>query len=1036
MAQPGYKKFNFVSPGIFLNEIDKSQISKPPLGIGPMVIGRARRGPGMRPTRVSSYAEFVQIFGNPNPGIAAGDQFRSAEGPPGPTYAAYAAQAWLANNTPLTFMRLVGTQHSQATDSSAYGSAGWFTSRPGTYNTETVMQNTIAAANNGGAYGLWLIPSSSDDQVKASGSPLDSAPATGTLAAIFYVAEGTLRLTGSVRDSATTHATTGACAAIFRSDSPDGGFTMDVMAAGGKDDDDPLEKISFNFAQGSAKHVRKAFNTNPTLTNAAITTNTKTYWLGESFEKSVQDMVLKHSSSAGSVYGILLGLDNGDAGGDWSNHRYAAQPARTPWLFSQYIGQSADFSPSKCQKLFRLVTHQAGQWDMHSLKIAIEEIKPSTSDKNAYGTFTVTIREISDHDGDMKIVERFSGCNLNPGSPNYIGTRIGTQYVKFDSVQRRLRNYGKYRNRSQYVYVEMNEELDQNGLDPSFLPFGWEAPPQPYDWALLGPNGESTGIGVNGEIVAYGGSGGGSHSGLARTKMFLASGEEMPHSDIDSGQAYAPISSSNGFTGSFKWPTLTCRSSSADGGFVSPTKAYFGFYTGKSTSDITFEASTKDLLRPLPKAINGYLPTTDKTVSPFWFTLDDLSGSAPDGAGYAGSVNPDPNLNNHVVWVSGSRKDDKSISALSVGSAPNADGVITDANLNPDGWRYLLQKMKINKFMVPMYGGSDGLDIREKEPFRNQLTSPDGTTAKTHYAYNAIEEALDIISATEDYEFNIATMPGITTSGLTKKLVDICEERADALAIIDLEDVYTPTTEVTKSSVTDRYGVARDVALKLTDRQINSSYGCAYYPWVQIQDTATGINLFSPPSVAALGTFSSSEAATEPWFAPAGFNRGGLSDGAAGIPVIGVTEKLTAKDRDLLYEANINPIASFPAEGIVVFGQKTLQITPSALDRINVRRLLIFVKKAVSRFSAKVLFDQNVQVTWNRFIGMVEPFLKSVQTRLGLEDFRITLDSTTTTPDLVDRNIMYAKIYLKPARAIEFIVVDFVITSSGASFDD
>jgi phage tail sheath protein FI len=370
-----------------------------------------------------------------------------------------------------------------------------------------------------------------------------------------------------------------------------------------------------------------------------------------------------------------------------------------------------------------------------------------------------------------------------------------------------------------------------------------------------------------------------------------------------------------------------------------------------------------------------------------------------------------------------------SVSAKSTGSA-------TTPNQTPDGWRYLLQKLQINKFVVPLYGGSDGLDIREREPFRNKLTSPDGTTAKTHYAYNTIEEALDIVANTEDYEYNIACMPGITTPGLTKKLVDICETRADALAIIDLEDVYTPTTEETKTNVTDRYGNVRNVTTKLMDRQLNSSYGCCYYPWVQIQDSATGINMFAPPSIVALGTMGSSEAVSEPWFAPAGFNRGGLTDGAAGIPVIGITEKLTAKNRDKLYEANINPIASFPAEGIVVFGQKTLQITPSALDRINVRRLLIFVKKAVSRFSAKVLFDQNVQVTWNRFLGMVEPFLKSVQTRLGLSDFRITLDSTTTTPDLIDRNIMYAKIYLKPARAIEFIVVDFVITSSGASFDD
>ena len=181
---------------------------------------------------------------------------------------------------------------------------------------------------------------------------------------------------------------------------------------------------------------------------------------------------------------------------------------------------------------------------------------------------------------------------------------------------------------------------------------------------------------------------------------------------------------------------------------------------------------------------------------------------------------------------------------------------------------------------------------------------------------------------------------------------------------------------------------------------------------------------------------SSSQRKTEVWFAPAGFTSGGLTEGAAGIPVLNVRHRLNSKERDLLYEANINPIAQFPAEGIVVFGQKTLQVTQSALDRINVRRLMIFIKKQVSRMAATVIFDQNVQTTWSRFTSRVKPFLASVQSRFGLTEFRVILDETTTTPELIDRNIMYAKILLKPARAIEFIAIDFVITDSGASFDD
>jgi hypothetical protein len=203
-----------------------------------------------------------------------------------------------------------------------------------------------------------------------------------------------------------------------------------------------------------------------------------------------------------------------------------------------------------------------------------------------------------------------------------------------------------------------------------------------------------------------------------------------------------------------------------------------------------------------------------------------------------------------------------------------------------------------------------------------------------------------------------------------------------------------------------------------------------------VRDTYNNSQLWVPPSIVALGTFSTSQRNSELWFAPAGFTRGGLSEGSAGLPVVAVREKLNSEERDDLYDANINPIASFPSEGIVIFGQKTLQVTPSALDRVNVRRLLIYLKKEISRMASTILFDQNVQVTWDRFLGRVNPFLKDVKGRLGLMDYKVILDSTTTTPDLIDRNILYAKILLKPARSIEFIALDFVITSAGASFED
>ena len=339
-----------------------------------------------------------------------------------------------------------------------------------------------------------------------------------------------------------------------------------------------------------------------------------------------------------------------------------------------------------------------------------------------------------------------------------------------------------------------------------------------------------------------------------------------------------------------------------------------------------------------------------------------------------------------------------------------------------------------NSFTSPFYGGFDGLDITEKEPFGNHVITAASTEA-SNYAYYSVRRAIKAVADPEVVDCNMIAAPGITNQKLTEFMISTAESRGDSMAVVDIQDVYTPKTESTESFA-NRVGSVDTAAKNLKNRNINSSYACTYYPWVQVRDSINGAMLWVPPSVVALGTFASSQAKSELWFAPAGFTRGGLSEGNAGLAVTGVTQRLTKKNRDTLYAANINPIASFPNEGIVVFGQKTLQVTPSALDRINVRRLLIFLKKRISFIASRILFDQNVRATWQRFKSQVEPFLGSVKSRLGLTEFKVVLDETTTTPDLVDRNILYAKIFLKPARSIEFIAIDFVITRTGAAFED
>lgn len=1019
------KKFKFVSPGIFVNEIDNSHIPKVSAPIGPLVIGRTTRGPAFRPTLVESYSDFIEIFGKPQNGGGSTDLWRSPAGSAtAPTYASYAAQAWLANNTPCTVVRVLGRKHADAENA---GKAGWWTYTNAGYDTEGAVNTETGE----GAYGLFLCDSSSYDFHGTS-------QVTGTLAAVFYCSNnGGVRLSGSIVSGSTTGegaqgvTTTGSNAVLIESDGPDSQFTVEIMSGEGVvGSTNVQETLTFNFARTSKKFIRRVANTNPTFVNTGITRTDqrKLYFLGETYETSVGETLSSGSGgSAGEVHGVILGLENLNASAvNWSNKRMDLRAAETPWLFCQNLGDTANYNAAAQTKLFKVVSHESGQYDMHSMKISITDLKASTGDSDPYGTFTLLVRNLKDTDKKQEVLERFSNCNLNPNSPDYIGKRVGTKYLEFDSTSRRVKERGKYNNQSRYIRVEINEDIDSGGGDPELLPWGFHHPGVPKSFSMQSGSTtilqidtvhSSSGTNIVNEFAQAGQGGVDIYNGHKSAAASTAAVFGMPSSSIST--ATNDLSASI----AMKWPTLRFRKSGSDGGVTFNDQSFFGFDSGKSTSDATFDESVYDMVRPLPAAIVGEQETAgDATFHPFYFTLDDLSGSVDSGDIVT-------NITQHAVWESGSLKEstNKSIAADS-------------SSADPDGYKRVITA-GFNKFTVPMVGGFDGLNIYEKEPIINNQDRATclgiSTTPRelNSYSYNSVQQAVDIVSEVEDLDFNVLTIPGVTQTTLTDKVIEIAEERADALAIIDIENVYTPESENT-DSYSSRLGSVKDAVNSLNDRQIDSSYACTYYPWVQAKDTINGNLVYLPPSIAALGAMGSSETASELWFAPAGFNRGGLSNGSAGIPVLNVTEKLVSKDRDKLYEANINPIASFPNEGIVIFGQKTLQLTPSALDRINVRRLMIHVKKEISRMATKVLFDQNVQVTWNRFTSMVEPFLRSVTTRLGLTDFKVVLDTTTTTPDLVDRNVMYAKIFLKPARAIEYIAIDFNITSTGASFED
>jgi len=280
-------------------------------------------------------------------------------------------------------------------------------------------------------------------------------------------------------------------------------------------------------------------------------------------------------------------------------------------------------------------------------------------------------------------------------------------------------------------------------------------------------------------------------------------------------------------------------------------------------------------------------------------------------------------------------------------------------------------------------------------------------------------QALSLLSNADEYDFNLLLLPGIIrnvsdhTSVITKA-IDVCEARGDAFVIVD--SVAHSTTNLV--TVTDE--------AKLMD----SNYAATYWPWVQISDQQIGTNVWVPPSVVMSGIYAFNDKVAAPWFAPAGLNRGGLDT------VIQAQRKLTHSNRDELYESNVNPIATFPGQGVVVWGQKTLQKKGSALDRVNVRRLLIKVKKFIAASSRFLVFEQNNATTRNRFLNIANPYLEQVQAQSGLNAFKVVMDESNNTPDIVDRNILYGQIFLQPTRTAEFIVLDFTIQPTGATFPE
>jgi len=322
------------------------------------------------------------------------------------------------------------------------------------------------------------------------------------------------------------------------------------------------------------------------------------------------------------------------------------------------------------------------------------------------------------------------------------------------------------------------------------------------------------------------------------------------------------------------------------------------------------------------------------------------------------------------------------------------------------------------KFSVGFQGGFDGLNPARDIKLGGDIVATNSQgfdlSTSTSAGSKAYKKALNALSNADQFDFNLLVLPGVIYqyhSYVADTALTLCEDRGDAFYIMD-----TVGLNATLATATSTAGT------------IDSNYAATYYPWLRVIDTNTNKLLWVPPSVILPEIYAYNDNVAAEWFAPAGLNRGGIAS------AVGVKVRLPQASRDTLYEGRVNPIAQFPGQGICIWGQKTLQRRPSALDRVNVRRLLIAVKKYIASVSRYLVFEQNVEATRNRFLNIVNPYLASVQERSGLYAFRVVMDETNNTPDIIDRNILYGQLYLQPTKTAEFIILDFNVLPTGATF--
>lgn len=1043
----------FKSPGFFEQEIELTAERQEPQGVPAGIIGAAQMGPAFIPLTLGTFTDFENRFGT-----------LTSE-----KFAPYAVKEWLNNRSAVTFLRVLGAgSNSTGTDfanSRGYGfvkNAG-FQAVPNTAAEDMggvqflSATHVISAASDVG-YPLYTdndqFSSTTDDGqgVQPADQNIDMVRAMIlNTSGSYFQAKNSSSAWGDTVDVVADEAT-GSNLFELKLVLDGHASTSDIDLSWSNDDNTtvgqygsangvavPNKVFQCSFDPDSQFYVGKVLNTDP----KKFQEEGHLLWLDFPVENELAPVNTGSVDQAGLNYANRSAVDS-----RLTDYASAQNVTTTSELFGMF---NARYQAPKTTSfisqpygvteydLFHFECISDGAVANNEFKVSISNLKKSVNPNYEYGTFTVEVRKFDDSDQVPQIVERYVDCSLDPESPNFIAAKIGDKKAVFNfdapqPAERRLVVSGRYPNRSLHVRVVINENVYAKRVPASVLPFGFRGipvldtagarlesvtailPPMPYLYKA-----------TKGAVKKYGD--GYIFSGQAGSK-------ERSDSRFYWGVKETRIEDDKVTSGGIYQSNL----SSLPSGIVKTYTKFMGI-SGNSAESGLFVADADAFNNNKFTLARVALARTDVNMND-----DDYNDYDETGLDSLSSASVEMK---NACYIRNGQWD---VSDYQI-EDPYASGFDrwTFASLVHNENANVFNKFsKYAKFTNVFVGGWDGLNILDGdiEDLNDKASSSesggksadlvlgglglvgtnDGSMSGKGLENNVINsyrQAISIMTDETAVKHNLLSIPGIRDPKITDYASQKVQEYGLAMFVMDI-----PTYDENQDRLFDVSGRpdVETTADYFEARAIDNSFCATYFPDVYIDDSINNRRVLVPSSVAAMGAIGYNDQKAYPWFAPAGFNRGALGF------VSNVRTRLSVGDRDELYEKRINPIANFPDGGFVIFGQKTMQLQPSSLDRVNVRRMLLEVKRQVAAVANILLFEQHTPATRARFNALVNPRLGLIQAQAGIEQFKVICDESNNSQVDIDENRMNGRILLVPTRAVEFIAIDFIVDNTGVSF--